>query len=100
MGRVSEVNTAATTYSPIDLFRFSGKNARALTPVANPSYFSIDDGATPLSEWNNYSAGNNGDDLGDWAENVENANPYEVDNPPSPNSSTPAGYTYELLQCR
>ena len=71
-------------FALIDLFRFSGKNARALTPVANPSYFSIDDGATPLSEWNNYSAGNNGDDLGDWAENVENANPYEVDNPPSP----------------
>ncbi len=93
MGRVSEVNTAATAYSPIDLFRFSGKNDdRALTSTANPSYFSIDDGATRLSEWNNYSAGNNGDDLGDWA---EYANPYEVDNPPNPSSSTPAGYTYD-----
>ena len=49
MGRVSEVNTAATAYSPIDLFRFSGTNDdRALTSTANPSYFSIDDGATRL----------------------------------------------------
>ena len=72
MGRVSGLNIAgangtSTSYSPLDLFRFLSPNNRALSAYSNPSYFSINDGTTPVAYWNNYTSptGNNGD-LGDW----------------------------------
>ena len=83
MGRVSEVNDkgaggATTTYSPIDLFRYSGTDDRALTSYCQSILF--------LDRRRRYAAGRMEqlstpeimDDLGDWA---EHANPYEADNP-------------------
>src|SRR5947209_10626432 len=46
----------------MDLFRYSGPNARALTPGYN-QYFSIDIGVTNLDYFN----GPGGGDTGDWA---------------------------------
>ena len=83
MGRVSGLNIAgangtSTSYSPLDLFRFLSPNNRALSAYSNPSYFSINDGTTPVAYWNNYTSptGNNGD-LGDWdgCANSEYADP-------------------------
>ena len=84
MGRVSGLNTAgpngtSTSYSPLDLFRFLSPNNRSLlSAYSNPSYFSINDGTTPVAYWNNYTSptGNHGD-LGDWDgyANSEYANP-------------------------
>ena len=65
------------TISPIDVFCFSGTNDnRALTPGANPSYFSLDGGATPLTYWNNNKIDSGGDkaDLAEYG-NSENASP-------------------------
>jgi hypothetical protein len=64
MGRLSNLNQSGE-YAPIDLFRFSASGVRQLT-TGSPSYFSIDNGATNLNNWNNFTTGNNGD-LADWA---------------------------------
>jgi len=58
--------TFTNQYSLMDLYRFSGDDTRALRPHNDPSYFSIDDGATDLADFNNYKTGDNGD-LGDWS---------------------------------
>jgi hypothetical protein len=56
-----------TSYSIMDLFRYSAAGVRDLT--AKPpspyttAYFSIDNGKTDLNNWNTNSNG----DLGDWA---------------------------------
>ena len=64
LGRFSSLN-ATSSYSPLDLFRYSASGTRQLTS-GNPSYFSIDSGATVLDRFNNFTTGNSGD-LGDWA---------------------------------
>jgi len=70
LGRRSLIQPAGPSgttpfYSPLDLFRYQGTNDRQLATGA-PSYFSIDNGATNLGDWNNRQTGNSGD-LGDWA---------------------------------
>ena len=57
---------ATGDFSLMDLYRFSAPDTRALSPFADPSYFSIDDGTTNLADWNNYTSGDSGD-LGDWS---------------------------------
>ena len=66
LGRGSYLADQPIDYSVMDLFRFSGAGSRALQPTDNPSYFSIDSGATNLGDWNNRTAGDSGD-LGDWS---------------------------------
>ena len=107
MGRASGlgndgVPVATGDYAPIDLFRYSGTDDRALSPFANPSYFSIDNGVTNLDpdvpgqppvSWNNWTISNgNLSDLADWGQvdlpNAaytpnsynDNSNP-DIDNP-------------------
>jgi hypothetical protein len=76
----------ANSFTPMDLFRFSGANTRQLSATGNPSYFSIDSGTTDLKAWNNHSGIglNDGGDLGDWLD----TNPYTAD---AYNDSTPSG---------
>ena len=96
MGRFSGLNNsgtagASTNYSSMDLFRYSSGNpsTRQLT-TGSSSYFSIDNGVTDLSQWNNFKTGNSGD-LGDWAGTTpytpdsynDNSNP-DVVNPLTP----------------
>jgi CRISPR/Cas system endoribonuclease Cas6 (RAMP superfamily) len=50
------------SYTPMDLFRYSGPGARQLG-TGGPAYFSINGGTTNLDSWNT----NPGGDLGDWA---------------------------------
>ncbi len=71
MGRTSAMGTgtseqATGDFSLMDLYRFSAPDTRALSPFADPSYFSIDNGTTNLADWNNYTSGDSGD-LGDWS---------------------------------
>ncbi len=58
MGRTSAMGgsgeTATGDFSLLDLYRYSAPNTRALTPFADPSYFSIDNGVTNLGDWNNF----------------------------------------------
>src|SRR5476651_1703437 len=64
MGRVSKLR-GATSYSPMDLFRFSSSGSHNYTntaPAGGSAYFSLDNGATVLGIWNVSSSG----DLGDW----------------------------------
>ena len=77
MGRDSEIGSdkggtekATTLYSPMDLFRYTAPNTRALSPFTALAYFSIDNGVTPLGYWNNYTTGGSGD-LGDWEQNAD-----------------------------
>ena len=73
LGRISDLGTiSGGTLDPLDLFRYSGPNSRALSP-GNGQYFSINGGKTNLDTFN----GTGGGDLGDWA-----------------------GYTHRCLQCR
>jgi VCBS repeat-containing protein len=51
-----------TSYTPMDLFRYSAASTRQLT-TGGPAYFSINNGTTNLDSWNT----NPGGDLGDWA---------------------------------
>jgi hypothetical protein len=62
MGRMADLGTIGGTLDPLDLFRYSSPNSRALTP-GNGQYFSIDGGASNLDTYN----GTGGGDLGDWA---------------------------------
>jgi hypothetical protein len=61
LGRMADLGTFGGL-DPLDLFRYSGSNARALSP-GNGQYFSINGGATNLDTFN----GTGGGDLGDWA---------------------------------
>ena len=77
MGRDSDIGSdktgtevATTFYSPMDLFRYTAPNMRALSPFTDPAYFSINSGTTPLGYWNDYTTGDSGD-LGDWEENAD-----------------------------
>ncbi|MBV9567290.1 MAG: VCBS repeat-containing protein [Hyphomicrobiales bacterium] len=69
MGRISGLDTSAS-YTPMDLYRFSGANTRQFTTGAT-SYFSINNGVSDLDNWNNFQTGNSGD-LGDWAPTAGN----------------------------
>jgi hypothetical protein len=53
------------TYTVLDLFNFSSPGTLELS--ANGGYFSIDNGATSLGNFNDAAA--NGGDIGDWASN-------------------------------
>lgn len=74
MGRTSFLGDAingTTSYSVMDLFRYSAPSVRDLTatpPIANTAYFSTDNGATDLANWNTNPNG----DLGDWASTAGN----------------------------
>lgn len=77
IGRDSDIGSdktgtevATTFYSPMDLFRYTAPNMRALSPFTDPAYFSINSGTTPLGYWNDYTTGDSGD-LGDWEENAD-----------------------------
>ena len=67
MGRISGL---AASYTPMDLYRYSGANTRQFT-TGSSSYFSINNGLTDLNNWNNFQTGNSGD-LGDWAPTAGN----------------------------
>ena len=65
MGRLSFLGQhidGTSSYSLMDLFRFSAPEARQLS-IHGPAYFSINNGATNLDNWNTNPTG----DLGDWA---------------------------------
>jgi hypothetical protein len=62
LGRSADLGAISGSLEPLDLFRYSGLNNRALTPGSG-QYFSIDSGFTNLASFN----GANGGDLGDWA---------------------------------
>jgi VCBS repeat-containing protein len=65
MGRDSMLGDGlggTTSYTVMDLFRYSGPGARQLG-TGGPAYFSINGGTTNLDSWNT----NPGGDLGDWA---------------------------------
>lgn len=61
LGRMADLGTFGGL-DPLDLFRYSAPNGRALSP-GNRQYFSINGGATNLDTFN----GTGGGDLGDWA---------------------------------
>lgn len=81
MGRTSFDSTGAInnapSYTPMDLFRYTRSGGYATKWTLNPSYFSIDNGNTPLLYWNNGTIDRSGD-LGDWANS-------------GPNGATPTG---------
>jgi hypothetical protein len=64
MGRVGSVGLVMgpEVYTPLDLFRYAANGMHDFTPAAG--YFSVDDGATSLGEYNNPQ---NGGDAADWA---------------------------------
>ena len=68
MGRVGmegAIVKGHPTYSVLDLFNFSSPGTLELS--ANGGYFSVDNGATSLGNFNN--AASNGGDIGDWSSN-------------------------------
>ena len=70
MGRASYLGdgiAGTTSYSLMDLFRYSAAGTRQLGTGA-PAYFSIDQGTTDLDNWNTNPAG----DTGDWAASAGN----------------------------
>jgi hypothetical protein len=62
LGRTADLGSFYSASEPLDLFRYSEPNTRALTP-GNGQYFSIDGGVTNLNTFN----GTAGGDYGDWA---------------------------------
>ena len=63
-GRITDDGLVApSTYTLLDLFRFTAANTPALTPGAS-DYFSLNSGTTALGYFNDAS---NGGDAGDWA---------------------------------
>jgi hypothetical protein len=78
-------------YSAMDLYRYAAPNTRQLTTGA-PSYFSINNGATDLNNWNNFQTGDSGD-LGDWAPSAGNDAFNDATNPGVVNSISQADLT-------
>jgi hypothetical protein len=68
MGRSANLGTFYGALEPLDLFRYSSPNPRALRS-GNNQYFSIDGGATNINTFN----GTGGGDIGDWAGNTIDA---------------------------
>lgn len=71
MGRIGAEGASmngTATYTPLDLFHYSG--AGALTRSGNGGYFSTNDGFANLGAYNN--AASNGGDIADWASSVTN----------------------------
>ena len=60
-------------YDPFDIFRFTADNTRSLTLSGSNVYFSINNGATDLNNFNTFDA--NGGDPQDWAATT----PYTAD---------------------
>ena len=67
MGRVS--NLDQNEIGILDLFRYAASGTRQLT-TGDPSYFSINGGATALGYFNNFQTGDKNGDLADWVESV------------------------------
>jgi hypothetical protein len=66
LGRVSWLNDIGS-YGVMDLFRYSAPGVRDLTATPNgTAYFSVNNGASDLDNWNTHPGG----DLGDWAASV------------------------------
>ena len=65
MGRMSMVDSQPSSYSLMDLYRYSAPGVRSTSVggTGSTAYFSVDNGVTKLGTWNNNP--NNGD-LGDW----------------------------------
>ena len=65
MGRMSMVDSQPSSYSLMDLYRYSAPGVRSTSVggAGSTAYFSVDNGVTKLGTWNNNP--NNGD-LGDW----------------------------------
>ena len=65
MGRMSMVDGQPSSYSLMDLYRYSAPGVRSTSVggTGSTAYFSVDNGVTKLGTWNNNP--NNGD-LGDW----------------------------------
>jgi hypothetical protein len=68
LGRTADLGTFYSALEPLDLFRYSARNRRALMP-GNGQYFSIDGGVTNLNTFNETRGG----DLGDWAGHTTDA---------------------------
>lgn len=66
MGRISMLNSASS-YSAMDLFRYSAPGAPSLTG-SKSAYFSVNGGVTNLDNFNNNPSG----DYGDWAASAGN----------------------------
>src|SRR6185369_5545348 len=86
MGRVARAGRNLGTadapylvYTALDLFRYSAPSQPQLTS-GDPSYFSINGGATNLNNFNNPVTGNDGD-LGDWAAGAGNDSFNDNSNP-------------------
>ena len=87
MGRASYLGDSiagTTSYSLMDLFRYSAAGTRQLGTSA-PAYFSIDQGTTNLDNWNTTPGG----DTGDWAASVGNNAFLAFSSPGTINSVTP-----------
>ena len=66
LGRSYGLGSLGGGYIPYDLFRFKGNNVRSLNTTDTGVYFSINDGLTPLKNFNPPGGG----DLQDWASEV------------------------------
>jgi PEP-CTERM motif len=62
LGRSSDLGTFDNGLTPLDLYRYSAPNVRALTPGDN-QYFSINNGNTNINTYDNAGDG----DIGDWS---------------------------------
>lgn len=73
LGRVSLLNASnPARYSIMDLYRYSAPGVQQ-TGTGNASYFSLDNGADYYAYWNNFTTGKSTEDLGDWANNGNDA---------------------------
>jgi hypothetical protein len=63
LGRATYGLDVSTNYMPYDLFRFTNSGARNFDAYATNAYFSVNNGATALKNFNPYY---NGGDIQDW----------------------------------